>query len=175
SASSLQMWDHLEQPSSVGAGWSALDVGRLLVWLRILEERHPHFSAEVEDVLERWNWDRLVHNGELQGTHRRGHGPELTWQEGRLGYEHYAAAGLALHERLVPGSLDFDQVQEKVILGRTLTYDQRHHAFLTAEPFILGALEIGLRDPRLREAGDRLYRVQKRRFEVHGLPTALTE
>lgn len=169
-----QMRDLWGYDSTRGAGYSALDIGRAMSWLRILAERHPHFQGEVDKVLKRWKFQRLVANGELHGARRAGSG-ENYWQEGRLGYEQYAAMGAAAWNVKAPRSLDFDNTAETVILGRTLNYDTRHLAFLTSEPFLLIAMEFGFRNDWMREVSDRIYRVQQRRFEVHGIPTALSE
>lgn len=173
-SANVKMRDLSGYDSTQGSGYSALDIGRAMSWLRILAERHPHFRAEVDKVVKRWKFERLVSNGELHGARRSG-GGENYWQEGRLGYEQYAAMGAAAWNVKAPRSLDFDNTAETVILGRTLNYDTRHLAFLTSEPFLMIAMEFGFRNDWVREVADRMYRVQQRRFEVHGIPTALSE
>ncbi|RYY91854.1 MAG: DUF3131 domain-containing protein, partial [Comamonadaceae bacterium] len=40
------------QPEDIG--WSAVDIGRLLLWLRIAGQRHPRFAEYADKVVLRW-------------------------------------------------------------------------------------------------------------------------
>ena len=87
--------NYANEPGEVGM--SALDIGRMLVWLRILKERHPHLANSVDNVPMRWNFCNLVNDdGRMFGSFTHGEGETRYVQEGRLGYEEYAAKGFAL-------------------------------------------------------------------------------
>ena len=53
----------LSDTASNGSGWSALDIGRLLIWLKIICQEHPHLIEEVSSIISRWNLDKAVNKG----------------------------------------------------------------------------------------------------------------
>ncbi len=74
-------------------GFSSLDLGRLAQWLDIVAARYPQHAAATKAVSAHWNLKRVLNDGQLMGTDART-GEEAWSQEGRLGYEQYAAYGL---------------------------------------------------------------------------------
>lgn len=76
-------------------GWSALDLGRLAIWLNIVGTKYPKMRSQTEAVWKHWQIKRLVKNGQMYGTSVIA-GEEQYTQEGRLGYENYRAYGLKL-------------------------------------------------------------------------------
>src|SRR5256714_10465078 len=92
-----KMIDRRERISSKGYGWSVTDLGRLLVWLRIIAVNQPQFASQATAVVKRLDIARLISSGDLQGTDLDPQTGQLrVYPEGRMGYEQYAAAGLAL-------------------------------------------------------------------------------
>ena len=179
---SLAMTDYAGQPSSTGIGWSAIDVGRLLVPLNIIVWRYPRHTDAARAVIARWDTSRLVQGGQLFGMQAAAGGaaPQAT-QEGRLGYEQYAARTLALmgldvdvaaswrdHLRLV----DVDGVQVPVDTRDPSRFGAQD--FVVSEPYMLAGLEFGW-DRHAREAAWRVYRAQETRFRKTGVLTAVTE
>ncbi|RMI24942.1 MAG: DUF3131 domain-containing protein, partial [Calditrichaeota bacterium] len=81
-----QMVDIRNRPSHKGSGWSALDIGRCLIWLKITELWYPQLAEKVHQVVKRWRFDRLAQDGEMHGVLHNGRSENI-WQEGRLGYE----------------------------------------------------------------------------------------
>ena len=102
-------------------------------------------------------------------------------QEGRLGYEQYAAKGFALlgydvgEASRVETHLDWVDVA-----GLDVPVDRRDpeefgaHAHTLSEPYLLAALEFGW-DTRLRDLAWRVYRAQEQRHAETGILTAVTE
>lgn len=168
------MVDLDEHPSTRGSGWSALDIGRLLVWLRIAAQWHPAHAAEVDAVVRRWRFERLASAQELNGVLDDG-GRALLRQEGRFGYEQYAAAAYRLWGVDVARAFDLEHVRRVELFGRSLLTDTRNLAFLTSDPFILARLEIGAVEPSFDGAVDAMYAVQRARGEQTGTPTAVAE
>src|SRR5262249_31346248 len=169
-----RMVDVKGRPSNIGSGWSTLDIGRSLIWLKIIATWYPRFATQVTQVVQRWNFARLRYNDEMHGTFFDGQ-REIVWQEGRLGYEQYAAAGYALWGMPLARAQDYDTTQPVNILGVQLSYDTRDHAFLTSEPFLLGHMELGGVDDTFQQLTAALYRVQKRRWEESAVLTAVSE
>jgi Protein of unknown function (DUF3131) len=76
-------------------GWSAIDLGRLLIWLRIVSVWHPEYEGLARNIVQHWKFGRLAQGGEMFGVYASDP-REYRRQEGRLGYEQYSAAGFEL-------------------------------------------------------------------------------
>ncbi|MDB4870640.1 MAG: hypothetical protein JWL97_1644, partial [Gemmatimonadales bacterium] len=50
-----RMVDNAGKISNVGAGWSSVDIGRLLVWLRIVSTKQPKYLPLATQVVRRLN------------------------------------------------------------------------------------------------------------------------
>lgn len=163
-----------DRPSSTGNGWSALDPGRLLTWLRIVAEEHPDLEDRVRRVVDRLDFDRLLADGYLQGETVGPRGRSV-YPEGKVGYEQYAAQGFRLWGHRAPKALDLHlNTRPVVVLGQTILGDVRGGERLTSEPFILMGMETGWTPP-FREPAWRMLAVQEARYRETGLLTMLSE
>lgn len=169
-----RMVDLGNRPSSRGSGWSALDIGRLLVWLRLVEQWYPRHAGAVQAVVARWDFGRLATGGEMHGVLVRGAGEDLR-QEGRLGYEQYAAAGFALWGVELPQAFAREATVAVEVEGIGLRRDTRNLAFLTSDPFYLAAIELGGIETEFEALTEAVYRAQRRRAERTGVLTAVGE
>ena len=185
--------NYANEPGEVGM--SANDIGRMLVWLRILKERHPHLANSVDNVPMRWNFCNLVNeDGRLFGSFKRGDGTTRYVQEGRLGYEEYAAKGFALWGFEVDRAMSPEPLAYTTIFDVKVPYDGRDprifksQNYVLTEGYILDGLELGWDTPSDSENDDdvashgwraefasRIYLVQQRRFEQTGIVTARSE
>jgi hypothetical protein len=157
-----------------GTGWSALDVGRLLIWLKIVAAWHPEYTDLTREIVQRWKFDRLAYHGEMFGVYFGG-SSEYHRQEGRLGYEQYSATGYELWGVGMKRAKDYVETQPVQVLGVDLAADKRNLPFLTSEPFLLAALEVGTIDPRYTTLTENLYEAQKRRWQSTHELTAVSE
>ncbi len=178
---SLAMTDYANRPSEQGIGWSAIDLGRALVALGVVTWRHPQHAAAVRAVLEKWDLSRSLRDAHLFGMHVEPDGKAHPVQEGRLGYEQYAARGFALVGLRADSALSWRRNLRWVeVEGIQLPVDLRdpHRAvaqnFIVSDPFLLGALELGWGMDG-REMTWRVYRAQEERMRRTGVPTAVTE
>lgn len=185
--------DYANKPGEVGT--SALDIGRLLVWLRILKERYPYLANGVDNIPLRWDFCNLVEDdGRLFGSIVKKDGSVAYVQEGRLGYEEYAAKGFALWGFDVAGALEPEPLQYTAIYGIDVPYDGRDpriyntQNYVLTESYLLDGLELGWDLPKVddqapgvasqgwrAEFAHRIFAVQKRRFEETGIITARSE
>jgi hypothetical protein len=175
------MTDYRNEPAPLGIGYSAIDLGRLVSALVLLGELHPDRRRAVERVLSRWDACRVVQGGELHGAHADADGTTRVTQEGRLGYEQYAAKAFAFLGEDVSAARRYDRFAAEVyILGVRVPRDRRDaRSFgaidaVVSEPWVLDALEFGL-DPGAAPLARRIFDVQKRRWEHTGTVTALSE
>lgn len=176
----LAMTNYDNSPSPQGIGWSAIDIARLLVPLHIIVWNYPEYAVEVRKICLRWQWSVLVKNGQLIGTLVR-NGKTEHVQEGRLGYEQYAARAatlLGLDVSIAENAenyLTFHQqynIDVPVDRRDAKTFDALN--YVVSEPYILDGIEFG--SSRVtNELAWRVYRVQEERYKATNIFTAVSE
>ena len=178
----LRMVNYDNVPVNGGIGWSALDIGRLAVSLTAVEHRHPELASLVRRAVARWDLFSLSDGTAMVGATRRADGSLEKLQEGRFGYEQYAAKGLLAFG--VPVGLALDYSAHAVyadVQGDTVACDDRVSeayggtpAPVLSEPWVLDGLEHGLDALTLPHARAVLA-AQQRRFAATGKLTAVSE
>jgi hypothetical protein len=176
-----RMVDRKVQVSREGYGWSALDHGRLLVWLRIVGTDSA-YAARTKAIVARLRLDRLIVDGYLRGQDLNPrYGQPLiaknrVYGEGRIGYEQYAAEGFALWGARAPLALDFAANGRPVsVLGQTVLADVRGTDVLTSEPFIMMGLELGWTSPAWRSLSLAMLAAQEAQSRRTGHLTMVSE
>lgn len=161
-------------------GFSAIDLGRLALWLKIVGSKYPQLKVQTESVWKHWKVDRLADKGQMYGTSVSNKKEQYN-QEGRLGYESYAAYGLHLWGLSVDKALDVkSNVAFIDLYEQAVPYDKRDHDtsgannYVLSEPYILDGIETGFRSLPKHYA-DRVLAAQEARYEATGKLTALTE
>jgi Protein of unknown function (DUF3131) len=178
----LTMVDYDNSPAPRGIGWSAIDVARLSVPLTIIVWRDPDLSPKVRELLRSWALDKLVATGRLQGSVRRPNGVLELVQEGRIGYEQYAAQALVLLGIDVEDALRWDLTTAITkASGQAIPYDTRlpenhagTHSAVVSEPFLLSAFEMGL-SPTTKALVQSIYLAQQSRARELGKLVAVSE
>ncbi|MEE2945138.1 MAG: DUF3131 domain-containing protein [Pseudomonadota bacterium] len=177
---SLAMVNYQNEVSENGIGWSALDVCRLLMAFRSLERLVPHYGAEIRSLLSGWDLAAMAKNGELWGAAIED-GEIVYLQEGRMGYEQYAARAAAMWGLDVFGAMSGQRVLQWVdVLGVEVPTDRRDAKRFTAispilsEPYLLQAFEIGL-DSETQIYASRVYQAQENRYQRTGQLTSVSE
>ncbi len=176
----LQMTDYENTFTDVGIGWSALDMGRLLSALRVLERRAPEYGDKIRTVLAGWDLNAMTHQGELVGAALQG--DEVIYpQEGRVGYEQYAARASALWGLDVVRAISAARIMDwEVVSGQNVPIDLRtSSAFRSitptlSEPYFLQGLELGF-DSETRQLAAQVYMAQESRFSQTGTQTMVSE
>ncbi|RJX71398.1 DUF3131 domain-containing protein [Vibrio sinensis] len=178
----LEMVDYENNPQPNGIGWSAIDIGRILVPLNLLVWQYPMFNTQVNDVLDHWQIETMLQDGYLYGA-RPSHDPSVMEmvQEGRIGYEEYASKSLALMGRDVFNSMKYiDYLKMIDVYGIEIPTDRRDpaeyhaHNYVVSESYILDGIEFGA-DSVSKVFAHRVYLAQKARFEQTGIVTAVSE
>jgi hypothetical protein len=164
-------------PSSTGFGWSDTDIGRLLIWLRVLSVNQPQYATQAAAIVKRLNMSRLISGGTLQGEDiDPATGAKVNFAETGLGYEQYAAAGFALWSVRAANSLNPTLNAQPVdILGVTVSVDKRGTARLISEPYVMMGLEIGWYAPQLHDQAQAILSAQQARYDKTGIVTIVTE
>lgn len=175
------MVNYQNQPTDQGIGWSAIDIGRLLTPFNILIWNYPRHTPKVTSILAAWDFKALIHEGRLYGAALDPDEATIFLQEGRVGYEEYAAKSLTLMGLDVSRAMAYDDFLAFInIYGVEVPYDSRDpeiyhaHNYVVSEPYILGALEYGY-DETSREFTYRVFKAQEARFLATGIPTAVSE
>lgn len=187
------MVDYANKPGEIG--FSGLDIGRFLVWMRILKNRYPYLGNTIDSVLLRWDFSNVVDkDGSLRGGHVGKKG-ELTYpQEGRLGYEEYCAKGFMLWGFSTIAARRPQPFATIPIFGVDVPYDARDPRvfqtsnYVVTEGYVLDGIEFNwdlpgddTSDDATHTDGwraafaDRIYQVQERRYKITGFMTARSE
>ncbi len=177
-------------------GYSALDIGRFLVWMRIIRNRYPHLANTVDNMILRWDFANVIdEDGVMYGAAVDKETKETIYtQEGRLGYEEYAAKGFALWGFKPYFAHRAEPYLTTNIFDVRVPYDGRDprifHSqnYVVTESYLLDGLELNwdlphddVSDDRTHTDGwraefaDRIYEVQHNRFEIQGYLTARSE
>jgi hypothetical protein len=177
SAQTGAMVDSKAAPTTVGMGWSALDHGRLLVWLKLVGNDDPSFAPRTQAIVSRLNMARLVKDGYMQGEEISAKTNEhRAYQEGRVGYEQYAAEGFALWGAKLDSALDFSINGKPVVVnGQTIITDGRGGDVMTSEPFVMMGLELGWKTDTWRRLALAVLAAQEARFKQTGIVTMVSE
>src|SRR2546423_3127820 len=172
-----RMIDRNQRISSRGYGWSVTDIGRLLTWLRILAVNQPQFATQATNIVKRLDMTRLIRDGYVRGEDLSpATGAVRSYNEGRIGYEQYAAAGLALWGYRAENSLNARLNALPVsVLGIPILADRRGDERITSEPYIMMGMETGWYSPELREQAWRVLAAQEARYKTTGILTMVSE
>lgn len=185
--------DYANKPGDLG--YSALDIGRMLIWLKIIKERYPYLGGPVDNVVLRWNFcEVLSPEGQMFGLTVGKDGKAEPFQEGRLGYEEYSAKGFQLWGFDTAEASRAEPYQFVPINGVDVPADGRDprlfHSqnYVVSEGYILEGLELNwdltsdrtsppgvASDGWRAEFADRIYKVQESRFNETGILTARSE
>jgi hypothetical protein len=168
------------------AGWSAVDTGRLLVWLRIAAEQHPEFASFIRNAVGRFSVCGVVSDqGRLQRTRPGENGTEYAAETSR-GYDSYAVQGYrawgldtpipesgpAVSEIDIDGvrfPVDEDVTAQAPIMTTPPAYLGLEFGFLTLGPVSGEEVAGGRASEDLMTA---VHDLQARRTTEEGLPTA---
>jgi hypothetical protein len=175
-----QMVDYQNRPAPQGIGWSALDIGRLLTALHILQDCRPNYAPQIREITTQWQLSKAIEDGQLVGATGTRNRRQLV-QEGRLGYEEYAALGFKLWGLDPFKALDRTAFRQFVeIDGIQLPIDRRNYAnssannYVVSESYILQGMEFG-GDPEFQTTAQNVLDVQQKRFERTNILTAVSE
>lgn len=164
-----------QQPSSRGYGWSTTDLGRLLVWLKIVAVTQPAYAADAAAIVKRLNFARLVADGYMWGEDFDAAWKPHRYQEGQIGYEQYAASGFAAWGANVDRALRLHENGLPVtVMGHALYADARGRDRLTSDPIVLMGLELGW-DRSMEQLARSLLGVQETRYRKTGILTMVAE
>jgi hypothetical protein len=168
-------WTKTGAPGDGRSGWSATDLGRFFLALKILAIHEPKYAAQAERIVKRNNFKRLVKNGYMWGELTGSNGKPWAYQEGRIGYEQYMAHGFSRWGHDVAPALSVKSNAKPVdVMGVKLVADKRYQDRLLSEPFILYGVELGLTG-EMRDLAESVLKVQEARFTKTGKMTMVSE
>ncbi|WP_036052065.1 DUF3131 domain-containing protein [Leptolyngbya sp. Heron Island J] len=175
-----EMVDYGNNPTKKGLGWSALDIGRFLTALHIVRTCHPQYDNWISGLMSGWQIPRSIKEGQLYGAVFKSNGQLLPVQEGRLGYEEYAARGYELWGFEAPKALETEPMKLVNVSGVKIPVDQRNfeetdaNNYVVSESYILEAIEFGW-DETLAEYAEAILTAQENRYKETGHLTAVSE
>lgn len=180
-AATGEMVDYGNNPIERGIGWSALDIGRILAAFHVLRTCHPQYGDWLQSIVDLWAVERSIQDEQLFGAMVMPDGQTMPVQEGRLGYEEYAARGYELWGFSVPAAVSYEPFKLVEIYGVQIPVDTRNYQdtnannYVVSESYILDGIEFGFLNEQTADYAARVLEVQKRRYEATGQLTAVTE
>src|ERR687886_821244 len=165
-AATGQMADYGNNPVEKGIGWSALDVGRMLAAFHVIRTCHPQYKDWIKGPVGKWKIERSLKDDQLYGAVVRPDGSTLLVQEGRLGYEEYAARGYELWGFKASKALALEPYQFVEVNGVKIPVDTRDYKstqannYVVSESYILDGIEFGL-EGYLKDYAANVLEVQK--------------
>ena len=174
------MVDYGNNPKPEGIGWSALDIGRMLAAFHIIRTCHPEYADWVASVVSRWKLEQSIKDGQMYGALVLPDGKTQLVQEGRLGYEEYAARGYELWGFKPNKAIAIEPFQFVKINNLNIPVDSRDYQstnannYVVSESYILDAIEFGLQG-YLKDYSRSVFEAQKRQYEQTGELTAVSE
>ncbi|EDT1683876.1 DUF3131 domain-containing protein [Salmonella enterica] len=175
--------DFSGQPTK--SGWSAKDMARLMLALRLTAERAPQYREYLDKIILRWNFCPVIDkDGELWSASVQ-NGQTVIREELRLGESEYAASAFRLWGFLPEKALS-PPSRNVIIYQRSLAVDDRdprttwQPSLLTTLPAMLPGLEFGWQPPgvppevqkALRTRAKGVWLSQKSRWERDKVLTA---
>jgi hypothetical protein len=178
----LAMVDYSNKEAPQGIGWSVIDIARLAVPLTIVMWREPDLTPKVRAIFASWKLGDAFSGGRLQGAVRLKDGSLKLVQEGRFGYEQYAAKSMFLLGGDVEKALRYDLgVEIMEVSGQKIAYDGRlpknydgTHNAVISEPYLLEAIEFGLTSTT-KALAESVYLAQKNHSKEIGKLVAVSE
>jgi hypothetical protein len=126
----------------VGSGWSAEDLGRLLLWLRVLGGTAPDLAPATEAVFARLHLSRMVAGGQLYSALNQD-GREQVIDDLRLGRQQVTAAALSLWGVVLPAMFGYQDAIMRRVGTLSAPGDRRDGSTISPEVFARGIVELG--------------------------------
>ena len=159
--------------SEIGGGWAAEDIGRLLLWLRVLGNTAPDLAPATEKVVARLRLSRLVSDGQLYSVLNQD-GREQVVGDLRLGRQQVTAAALTLWGVVLPAMLNYDDAVIRRIGTVTAPGDRRDGA-VSPDVFARGIIELGGIDGCFEAAAHKLLDAQHALAERQRRPVMVAD
>lgn len=173
-------------------GWSGLEIGRLLIWMKIIGARYPQYREYFDKAVLRWNFCQVLDDAGAMYRVSRAPGKRERTQEGRLGYEQASGAGFAVWGFDAAQTWRAARLETVTIDGVPVSYDVRdpratgQQAPVLTMPWVLLGMEFGWRYPGaprpgmfgsadVRQLAEQVYQVQEARYAHEGVLTARTD
>lgn len=174
-----ELVNYANEPVERGLGWSALDIARMVAALGHVNANYPELAPKTTQVIERWDLAQMVDDGQLIGGNIAD-GDVRRDQEGRVGYEQYAAKAMMLFGFDTYRAYDAEShLMVREVEGQPIPVDTRLHrnttpAFTVSEPYLFDGLEFGF-DARSARFATSIYAAQEARYRNTGILTAVSE
>jgi hypothetical protein len=169
-----RMLDLGARSSELGSGWAAEDIGRLLLWLRVLGNTAPDLAPAGEAVVGRLRLSRLVSGGLLYSALNQD-GREQVFSDLRLGRQQATAAALSLWGVLLPAMLGYDEAVLRRVGTVVAPGDKRDGGAVSPEVFARVIVELGGIDGCFEAAARNMLVAQHTLAARRGAPVMIAD
>ncbi|MEM7294671.1 MAG: DUF3131 domain-containing protein, partial [Pseudomonadota bacterium] len=162
------------QTSNHGSGWSAVDIGRALIWLKIVAHWHPEFERRIQSIVDNWSLELVFEDGKLRDRWDTGQKTSTGASKG-FGYEQYAGVGFYIWGKGSPEIYFQNDVQRVLVEGINLQHSSRQPNRLVSDPFFLALLEFGGLDDSFNRLANGIYAAHIQRWKEFEIVSAFAE
>jgi hypothetical protein len=168
-------------------GWSAVDIGRLLICLKILKTFYPETSEYVDKAVLRWNICDMISSCGVIYSNRK----DKLYEEIKIGYHSYIYKGFQLWGFNTENYINSLKKENIKIYNELISYDPKNikvsdnFSFITTEPFILNGLEFNWdklddnnsmdsihTDQNSYNEAYKIYLIQEKRYRIENIFTS---
>jgi len=127
-----------------GYGWSTVDIGRYLIWLKVITFYYPNLAKRTNRIFTRYDFSRAVWKERFYDIVALGRGRERKIRENSFVYLGYTRWGYLLWglKDIPPDPLEKRLDTKKTEYGE-IPVDKHHLERLTTDPIALLAMECG--------------------------------
>ena len=185
--------NYANQPGEIG--YSALDLGRFLMWWFIIKNLFPEYADDMDKFIIKWRWCNILDStGTMYGGSFDDRNNVKYLQEGRLGYEEYAAKGFRLWGFNTERASKLEPYETRIEYDIEIPYDKRDprvlgaHNYIVTESWVLDGIEMNwdlpedyksndmeFTDYQIADIAQRVYKIQEERYKRTSILTARTE
>ncbi len=127
-----------------GYGWATIDIGRYLIWLKVIATYYPNLKDRVEKIFRRYDFSRAIWGNNMYDSVALKRHRERLIKEDSFVYLGYARIGYILWN--IQG-IPKDPLKKRLVFQDTrygpIPSDKKHHERLTSDPITLLAMEYG--------------------------------
>ena len=160
--------------SPTGSGWSAEDIGRLLLWLRVLGNTTSDLAPATQTVVARLRMSRLVDGGNLHSALNQDNHEQIV-DDLRLGRQQVTAAALSLWGVVLPAMFGYDDALIRRVGTVAAPADRRDGGSVSPDVFARGIIEFGGIDGCFEAAARAMLDAQHGLAAARGQPVMVAD
>ncbi len=183
------MVDYSRNPGE--SGWDAVDIGRMLIVLKVLAQKHSQNNEFIDKIVLRWDLCSAVDSDGNLLSSSKWNNSISAYQDGYIGTKEYISRGFQAWGYNVKKTAKFENFNKEIIFNKVLFVDGRDERLtksinsLVSSHYLLDRIEFDNQnfgsnkeidyleiDDRYKIQTENIFKIQKMRFEIDKVLTA---